>query len=70
MPHSKPPSDEEGEEVTKSAASSKPIRIGEGYHTEDPKGWISPAFMIKAVVKKNVPYKFVVPGLGDSFKNM
>lgn len=52
-----------------SSSSSKPIRIGEGYPTEDPEGWSSPAFVIKAVAKKNVPYKFVVPGLSDSFKN-
>jgi len=48
-------------------SKSTPIRIGEGYPTEDPEGWSSPAFVIKAVAKKNVPYKFVVPGLGDSF---
>eukprot|EP00571_Detonula_confervacea_P006565 CAMPEP_0172330926 /NCGR_PEP_ID=MMETSP1058-20130122/61659_1 /TAXON_ID=83371 /ORGANISM="Detonula confervacea, Strain CCMP 353" /LENGTH=256 /DNA_ID=CAMNT_0013048163 /DNA_START=41 /DNA_END=810 /DNA_ORIENTATION=- len=47
--------------------NSKPIRIGEGYPVEDPKGWSSPAFVVKAVAKKGVPYKFVVPGLGDSF---
>ena len=47
---------------------SKPIRIGEGYPIEDPEGWSSPAFVIKAVAKMGVPYKFVVPGLGDSFK--
>merc|ERR1719296_275561 len=46
----------------------KPVRIGEGYPVEDPEGWSSPAFVIKAVAKKGVPYKFVVPGLGDSFK--
>lgn len=46
---------------------SKPIRIGEGYPIEDPEGWSSPAFVIKAVAKKGVPYKFVVPGLSDSF---
>lgn len=48
--------------------NEKPIRIGEGYPVEDPEGWSSPAFVIKAVAKKGVPYKFVVPGLGDSFK--
>ena len=46
---------------------SKPIRIGEGYPIEDPEGWSSPAFVIKAVAKANVPYKFVVPGLSASF---
>ena len=48
-------------------SNSKPIRIGEGYPIEDPEGWSSPAFVIKAVAKKGVPYKFVVPGLSDSF---
>lgn len=46
---------------------SKPIRIGEGYPIEDPEGWSSPAFVIKAVAKAKVPYKFVVPGLSASF---
>lgn len=46
------------------------IRIGEGYPVEDPKGWSSPAFVVKAVAKRGVPYKFVVPGLGDSFTGM
>lgn len=49
-------------------STNKPVRIGEGYPIEDPEGWSSPAFVIKAVAKKGVPYKFVVPGLGDSFK--
>lgn len=52
------------------SSNNKPIRIGEGYPIEDPEGWSSPAFVIKAVAKKGVPYKFVVPGLSDSFKNM
>ena len=47
--------------------NSNPIRIGEGYPIEDPEGWSSPAFVIKAVAKAKVPYKFVVPGLTDSF---
>lgn len=51
-----------------SSDTTRPIRIGEGYPIEDPEGWSSPAFVIKAVAKKGVPYKFVVPGLGDSFK--
>ncbi|KAL7527516.1 hypothetical protein ACHAXR_001996 [Thalassiosira sp. AJA248-18] len=59
----------EGETSNKSS-NNKPIRIGEGYPVEDPEGWSSPAFVIKAVAKKGVPYKFVVPGLGDSFKQM
>ncbi len=49
--------------------SNKPIRIGEGYPIEDPEGWSSPAFVIKAVAKAGVPYKFVVPGLSASFHN-
>ena len=34
-----------------------PIRIGEGYPIEDPEGWSSPAFVVKSVKKKGVPYK-------------
>lgn len=40
-----------------------PIRIGEGYPIEDPEGWSSPAFVVKSVKKKGVPYKFTVPEL-------
>lgn len=58
------------EDGTTTETTSKPIRIGEGYPVEDPKGWSSPAFVVKAVAKKNVPYKFVVPGLGDTFKTI
>jgi len=47
------------EEITSSRK-----RIGEGYPIEDPTGWSSPAFVIKAVAKKGVPYKFIVPGIG------
>lgn len=54
--------------VTFKASSASRIRIGEGYPIEDPKGWSSPAFVIKAVAKKGVPYKFVVPGMDDTFK--
>ena len=54
--------------VTFKANANAKIRIGEGYPMEDPGGWSSPAFVIKAVAKKGVPYKFVVPGLEDSFK--
>jgi len=62
-------SDVEGEASSiSSTENNKPIRIGEGYPVEDSSGWSSPAFVIKAVAKKGVPYKFVVPGLGDSFK--
>lgn len=60
----------EGSEGAGGSSNNKPIRIGEGYPIEDPEGWSSPAFVIKAVAKKKVPYKFVVPGLSDSFKNM
>lgn len=48
--------------------NSKKIRIGEGYPIEDPKGWSSPAFVVKAVAKKGVPYKFVMPGLSETFR--
>lgn len=41
----------------------KPIRIGEGYPIEQHDGWSSPAFAVKSVAKKGVPYKFTVPGL-------
>ena len=51
-------------------AGASRIRIGEGYPVEDPRGWSSPAFVVKAVARRGVPYKFVVPGLGDSFKEM
>jgi len=35
----------------------RPVRIGEGYPVEDPRGFSSPAFVVKAVAKKEVPYK-------------
>lgn len=41
----------------------KPIRIGDGYPIEDPEGWSSPSFVVKAVQKKGVPFKFTVPAL-------
>lgn len=44
---------------------SPPIRIGEGYPIEDPRGFSSPAFVVKAVQKKNVPYKFTLPALAN-----
>mmetsp|Transcript_45879 Transcript_45879/g.139339 ORF Transcript_45879/g.139339 Transcript_45879/m.139339 type:complete len:202 (-) Transcript_45879:479-1084(-) len=40
-----------------------PIRIGEGFPIEQHDGWSSPAFVVKALNKKEVPYKFTVPGL-------
>ncbi|KAL3783129.1 hypothetical protein HJC23_012465 [Cyclotella cryptica] len=48
------------------SSAAGPIRIGEGYPLEDPEGWSSPAFVIKAVAKMGVPYKFVVPGINAS----
>jgi len=47
----------------------KPIRIGEGFPIEQHDGWSSPAFVVKAVKKRGVPYKFTVPGL-EVYKNM
>ena len=44
-------------------AAPKPIRIGDGYPIEQHDGWSSPAFVIRAVTRYNVPYKFTVPGL-------
>ena len=41
----------------------KKIRIGDGYPIEQHDGWSSPAFVVRAVERYNVPYKFVVPGL-------
>jgi len=43
----------------------RPVRIGEGYPVEDPNGFSSPAFVIKTVQKKNVPYKFTLPMLAN-----
>ena len=42
---------------------NKFIRIGEGYPVEDPYGWSSPTFVVRAVKNKGVPYKFTVPAL-------
>lgn len=55
---------EDGSEVT---SLSKPIRIGEGYPIEQHDGWSSPAFVIRSVKDKGVPYKFVLPAL-DNYK--
>jgi len=44
-------------------AKQKPIRIGEGYPIEDPEGWSSPAFVVKIVKKKDIPFKFTVAAL-------
>lgn len=40
-----------------------PIRIGEGYPIEQSKGSSSPAYVIRIVKEKGVPYKFTVPML-------
>lgn len=45
------------------ATAQKPIRIGQGYPTEDPEGWSSPSFVMRCVENKKVPYKFTVPAL-------
>lgn len=42
---------------------TKRVLIGKGYPREDPKGWSSPAFVVRSVKDKNVPYKFIVPEL-------
>mmetsp|Transcript_5327 Transcript_5327/g.7766 ORF Transcript_5327/g.7766 Transcript_5327/m.7766 type:complete len:225 (+) Transcript_5327:56-730(+) len=52
-----------------SSSLTKPIRIGEGYPIEDHGGWSSPAFVVKIVKKKGVPYKFTVPGLAKYTNN-
>lgn len=39
------------------------IRIGEGYPLEQHDGWSSPTFVMRALKEKDVPYKFIVPGL-------
>jgi hypothetical protein len=44
-------------------AKQTPIRIGEGYPIEDPEGWSSPAFVVKIVKKKDIPFKFTVAAL-------
>ena len=41
----------------------RPIRIGDGYPIEQHDGWSSPTFVIKAVKRYDVPYRFTVPGL-------
>ena len=40
-----------------------PIRIGEGYPTEQHDGWSSPAFAVRTVKNAGVPYTFSVPAL-------
>lgn len=52
-----------GEAAT--VVKEKPIRIGEGYPVEDHGGWSSPAFVVKSVAKKGVPYKFTVRALAQ-----
>jgi len=43
--------------------SDQRIRIGQGYPIEQHDGWSSPAFAVRSVKEKGVPYKFTVPGL-------
>ena len=45
------------------AAKGAPIRIGEGYPTEQHDGYSSPLFCVRAVKNAGVPYKFTVPAL-------
>eukprot|EP00957_Ditylum_brightwellii_P196604 14979546-Ditylum_brightwellii.AAC.1 len=44
-------------------AKEKPIRIGEGFPIEQHDGWSSPAFVVRSLKEKGVPYKFTVPAL-------
>ena len=41
----------------------KPIRVGQGFPVEQHDGWSSPAFVVKILQKRGIPYKFTVPGL-------
>lgn len=41
----------------------KSLRVGEGYPIEQPRGYSSPAFAIRAVTNAGVPYKFTVPNI-------
>jgi len=52
-----------------SEGEEKPIRIGEGFPVEQHDGYSSPSFVVRALQNRNVPYKFVVPGL-EKYKNM
>jgi len=47
----------------KDSSGNKPIRIGDGYPTEQHDGFSSPAFAVRAVQNAGVPYKFTVPAL-------
>lgn len=40
-----------------------PIRIGQGFPIEQHDGFSSPMFVVKALKKYNVPYKFTIPAL-------
>jgi hypothetical protein len=44
-------------------AISSPLRIGDGYPIEKNDGWSSPAFTIRSLKDRGVPYKFVLPAL-------
>ena len=55
-----------GDEAYATLKSTKSrIRIGEGFPIEQSDGWSSPAFAIRSVKEKGIPYKFVVPGLAQ-----
>jgi hypothetical protein len=45
------------------AGKESPIRIGEGFPTEQHDGFSSPAFAVRAVKNAGVAYKFTVPAL-------
>ena len=47
----------------KGKASTKRIRIGQGYPTTSKNSWSSPAYVIRAVSNFGVPYAFTVPAL-------
>lgn len=44
-------------------ATSSPLRIGDGYPIERNDGWSSPAFTIRSLKDRGVPYKFILPAL-------
>lgn len=48
---------------SKEGGMGSPIRIGEGYPTEQHDGYSSPMFCVRAVKNAGVPYKFTVPAL-------
>jgi hypothetical protein len=58
-----------GDEAYATLKGGERIRIGQGFPVEQYDGWSSPAFAIRSVKEKGVPYKFVVPGL-DKYKQL